>query len=328
VSRSLPYHPRCLIVSTSMDVSTPEGLANHAKSVSCYLYEYGRTTDRTLRSKYSNTFFLYLLAASWLKQHSRFCSWRALSFIQELEKGVEKGIESQLKDYSPLELPQELGPGDHTLANFYSLNKKYLCPMMTDVCENLPPILKSQLSKQANPSPSGSEEAIHDKKLTFNAFSEAVELALKEKKAFYTEETAMTFHCIIYLSFLMTGRALRIIKDSHQALNLGTSKPTKMDATQVYKRAIHAAQLPVLFLINLLSSSSFMLHMEVYTHGGLNIKYSLPNFKKSLKKDFVQFGKDRHILASKLGPSKDSDSVDSELELEEEDLTEVREPIC
>ena len=82
----LSPHLRCLIVSTSLDVSTPEGLANHAKSVSCYLYEFG--CNKTLQGKHSKSFFLYLLTASWSKLHSRFCSWHGLGFIQQLEKGI------------------------------------------------------------------------------------------------------------------------------------------------------------------------------------------------------------------------------------------------
>ena len=116
----LSPHLRCLTVSTSLDISTPEGLANHAESVSCYLYEFG--CNKTLRGKHSKSFLLYLLAASWSKLHSCFCG---LSFIQQLEKGITSNtlvdhIEMIGFEFGPRALPEELSAGDHTLANFFS----------------------------------------------------------------------------------------------------------------------------------------------------------------------------------------------------------------
>lgn len=323
MSRSLPYHLRCLIVSTSMNVSTPEGLANHAESVSCYLHEYGRTGDRTMRSKYSGSFFLYLLAASWRKQHSRFCSWRTFGFIQELEKSIGR-IAEQAEEYwdscDSCPFPEELGRGDRTLAEFYSKNKKYLCHMMTDTSKSLPPPIQSQLLEQVNSSPSGSEDANN------NAFGEAVEHALKEKKPLYTKETAVTFHCLLYLSFIMAGRALRAIKDSYQDLPSCSSKMTEERAAMVdeYKTMISAAELPIRFLICLLSSTSFNSHMSVWTLDGAYIRHILPKYEK--KAEYVEFGKIRKILGKlKQGPQVSSE--DSEFDLEDE-MTEVREPFC
>ena len=60
----------------------------------------------------------------------------------------------------------------------------------------------------------------------FNRFSEAVELALKEK-ALYAKETASDFHCLLYLSFLMAGRALREIKDSYALTKQHHKSPAK-----------------------------------------------------------------------------------------------------
>ena len=288
-----------------MDVKTPEGLANHAESVSCYLYEYGRTT-RALRSKYSQSFFLYLLAASWMKLHSRFCSWRALSFIWELEKGITgdvvvSQIEDIGKDYGFPSLPLGLGPGDRTLADFFSKNKNYLRSMMEDALSTLPTQLSFRLSKLvSNPLPSGSEDHICNKILTFDAFGEAVERTLTEQKTLYTKETALTFHCLLYLAFLMTGRALRAIKDSHQALNVWKPKLDE-EAVEKYKEAIGAAELSVRFLICMLSSKAFKSHMGVWTSGGASLKHILPRFEE--KRDYMRFGKDRDILAtSKQGP--------------------------
>ena len=116
----LSPHLICLTVSTSLDISTPEGLANHAESVSCYLYEFG--CNKTLRGKHSKSFLLYLLAASWSKLHSCFCG---LSFIQQLEKGITSNtlvdhVEMIGFEFGPRALPEELSAGDHTLANFFS----------------------------------------------------------------------------------------------------------------------------------------------------------------------------------------------------------------
>jgi hypothetical protein len=112
-----PYYSRSLIVSPSINNSTTTGLADHAKSVSCYLYEYGRTRDKALRTKYSDSFFIYLLVASWKKVHAHFSFWQALGFIQALENGViEDGLLDNImeigKGYGPLGKP-----GDDDIAH-------------------------------------------------------------------------------------------------------------------------------------------------------------------------------------------------------------------
>lgn len=312
-----------------MDVVTPKGLADHAESVSCYLYEYGRAGDKALRSKYSKSFFLYLLAASWMKLHARFRSWRALSFIRELERGITEGyVVSQIEeignDYGPV-IPQVIGPGDCTLADFFSKNEKFLCEMITYACHTLPDEIRIQLSKLVNPSPSESEDAIHDKTFTFNVFGEAVERTLKEKKPLYTKETALTFHYLLYFAFLMAGRALRGIKDYHQKFKSAAPKK-RSEPAQDYKSEIEAAELPIRFLICMLSSKAFKSHITVWTSKGASLKVILPRFTE--KRDCMIFGKDRDILAlSKQGPDPE---LELTLENYEDDMidSEVREPIC
>ena len=328
MNRSLSYHPRFLIVSTSMDANTPKGLANHAKSVSSYLYAYGCTIDRALRSEYSKSFFLYLLAGSWLKMHLRFSSWQALGFIQILEKGIGKDIVLTVKgfedSFGSLAFPEELGPGDHTLAAFFSLNKQSLCAMMKRIGKILPSHRFYELLQQENPTPSESEELSENAiRLTLDIFDEAVELALKERKAFYKRKTAAIFHCILYLSLLVVGRALAKIKGWHDKLN---TNPKNNMVFQEYKKAIQAAELPVRFLICMLSSRAFKSHMRVWTNEGVSIKPVLPIFEK--KASYLSFGRKREILGpGKKGSSSHSSELEVEVEVESE-LIEVRELIC
>lgn len=317
-----------------MNVLSPEGLANHAESVSCYLYEYGRASSKALRNKYSKSFFTYLLAASWMKLYSRFCSWQALGFIMGLERAIlDDGIASMVKEvgdpssFHPFELPEELGPGDRSLADFFLQNKEYLLPMLADTCETLPTSLYSQLAEYANSSLSRSEGAIE---LTFNAFCEAASLALnrEERKPLYTKKTALSFHCLLYLSFLMTGRALREIKDSHQALN--GAKVGDGPNVCKYRTAIRAAELPVRLLIYVLSSTAFRLHMGVWSYDGIKLSTMQPHFR--LKKAYKSFGTDRKIRASSkqaltIADSENPDYHDEDFDFES-DLVEVREPIC
>jgi hypothetical protein len=260
-----------------------------------------------------------------MKLHSRFCHWRALSFIYELERGITSGfVESQVEDigkdeYSFKPLPQEIGPGDRTLADFFSQNKEYLCDMMMETCKALPLCLSSKLSELVCPSPG---EVLY-KNSMFKAFGDAVDLALSSRKAFYTKESGLSFHCLLYLSFLMVGRALSDIKDSHQNINNST------EGFQDYKDAIQIAELPVRLLICMLSSTAFRLHMEVWTIDGMSLGVILPRFIH--KSDYVKFGMERKIFASsKKGPSPVSeDSQDPEgYEDCEGDMTEVRELIC
>src|SRR5882762_2308935 len=118
-----------------MDVSTHEGLANHAESVSCYLHEYGR--NKALRSEYSKSFFIYLLAASWSKLHSRFRSWQALGFIRQLEQSITgSSLEEMITTIPEDRTELELGPGDRTLADFFSRNKIFIYTMVNTHCKS------------------------------------------------------------------------------------------------------------------------------------------------------------------------------------------------
>ena len=196
VCRSLPYHLRCLTVSTRLDISTPEGLANHAESVSCYLYEYG--CNKTLWGKYYKSFFLYLLTASWQKLQSCFSSWHGLSFIQQLKLGITgDALMDHIRmigdEFGPMALPEKLGTSDHTLAKFFSWNKNILCKIVHNTCKNLPVEVHTQLSQLTHLT-SGSEDAIQDKHLMFNRFSKAAELAPKEKKALYLSFSLLEGH--------------------------------------------------------------------------------------------------------------------------------------
>jgi hypothetical protein len=312
VSRSLSYHPRFLIVSTSIHADTPKGLADHAESVSSYLFDYGRATDGKRRNTLSQSFFCYLFAASWYKMHLRFCSWQALGFIEMLETYLGEKFAQKVKDYedSNLTLPEELGPGDRTLATFFIKNKSQLVFSMTDIGKMLPPRQFYHLFEEEN------QVAIP---LMLDKFDEAAKLAGKDGKALYNIEIAAIFHCILYFSFLLVGRTLARLKGYRDKFNKKGNK-TFRD----YKAAVRAAELPVRFLVYLLSSRAFKLHMGVWTNEGIDIKPVLPIFEK--KASYLDFGKNRKILGpSRMGSS--SDSLEVEVEVESE-LIEVREPIC
>jgi hypothetical protein len=194
--------------------------------------------------------------------------------------------------------------------------------MMANACKTLPESLSSRLAEHVNSSPSRSEGAIE---LTFNAFCEAASLALnrKQPKPLYTKETALSFHCLLYLSFLMTGRALREIKDSHQTLKVGDGP-----SVDKYRIAIRAAELPVRLLICVLSSTAFRLHMGAWTYDGIRLTSILPVFR--FKKAYKAFGTDRKIRASSKQhlTIADSENPDYEDFDSENDVAEVREPIC
>jgi len=296
-----------------MDVSTHEGLANHAESVSCYLHEYGR--NQAFRSEYSKSFFIYLLAASWSKLHSRFRSWQALGFIRQLELSITGSSLEKMITEDEFQYELELGPGDRTLADFFSRNKIFLLAMVDSHCKSLPDEVKSRLSHLTH-SPSGST-------LTFNEFSKAAELARKNEAVLYTKDTVLDFHCLLYLSFLMAGNALGDIKDAHLRLNNHNGKK-KPDVVETYKLAIKAAEVSIRFLVCMLSSSAFKSHMNFWTDGGLSLRHILPSFDR--KREYMIFGKDRKIIgSSKMGPGP-TDASPS-YENSEDDTTEVREKI-
>jgi hypothetical protein len=314
-----------------MDVSDPSGLANHAESVASYLYDYGRTRDNALRKTFSKSFFQYLLGACWMKMHSRFRSWHGLGFIKVLERAItDNTIVSQVKeigsDYGPLKLPDELGPGDRTLADFFSHNKDGILEMMQYSYSKLPmeSEIRRHLSKHLNLPLSSSDLKEGMIVGAFKAFGEAVKLTLNQGKALYTNETAFSFHVLLYFSFLICGRELSEIRDSYQLLKSATSVASKKTdkektaAVESYKESILAAEFPVRVLICVLSSTAFKHHIRVWSSEGRNLNSILPCFAN--KADYLFFGKERLILGSlKLGPLSPSPNC----EVFEDDITEV-----
>lgn len=280
-----------------------------------YLYEYGRTQDKVLRNKYSRSFFRYLLAASWKKLHFRFCSWQALGFIETIGKTFEL-VSTHVKEigniYGPDELPQDLGPGDHTLADFFRQNKRFILKMMAHTYSTLPDSTRLPLSEVLHFQSDSQNELFNEISLKLKPFSEAVELALGQRNALYRKETAISFHLLLYLAFLMTGKALRNIKDKNTDL---TSRKVELSS---YKSSILAAELPFRFLICILSSKAFRLHMKVWTNEGGSLNAILPVYQK--KGAYKAFGKDHDILAKlKQGPPPENF---------EGDIIEVCQPIC
>ena len=320
-----------------MDVKTPSGLANHAESVSSYLYEYGRAS-KARRSEFSRSFFLYLLASSWEKLHWRFRSWRALGFIMQLEEAIISGrIEKHLTEiggsYAPSKPPEELGPGDRTLADFFSGNQTFVLDMITTTWKDLPQTIRSKFPIEKLSEGKLPEKLFED---FFKPFGVAAVHARSSKRGpLYTKESAMSFHYLLYFSFLIAGTALSKIKDSLHALkNASASEYEK--STDLYKQAILAAEFPYRLLICVLSSKALRVHMDLWTNHGTELKTLLPVFEK--KQEYLKFGKERHILpSSKLGPQNLDDSegdvvgddeVDEVDEVNEDDITEVRELIC
>jgi hypothetical protein len=318
-----------------MDVMTPNGLADHAESVSSYLYDYGRGT-RVERRRYSQSFFKYLLASSWKKLYSRFTSWRALSFVMKLENAIISDvIGKNVKDignpFCPPELPRELGRGDRTLADFFKQNKAFLLDMMTDACGKLPESDFSKFSPGVNPPPTCSEFV----KNIFCPFDKAVVDALSQKGPLYTKESAVSFHYLLYFSFLLAGTSLRKIKESHLVLNAIVKTPIPQDVVESYKQRILAAELPFRLLVCVLSSSALRFHLNIWTNNGMELKSILPLYEN--KSEYLTFGMNRGFISlSKKGPQVSEGSggditEDSENDItegSEDDITEVREPIC
>ena len=137
----------------------------------------------------------------------------------------------------------------------------------------------------------------------------------------YTKETASDFHCLLYLSFLKAGRALREIKDSYAQIKPSCKCPAECaDVIADFRMAIGAAELSIRFLVCMLSSSAFKLHLWVWTNKELSLKHLLPNYGE--KGNYLKFRKEHEILASAmLGPQSDSEDLD-------DDTTEVCEVIC
>ena len=113
-----------------------------------------------------------------------------------------------------------------------------------------------------------------------------------ENTVFYTKESTLDFHNLLYFAFLMTGKALGRIKTSHIVLPSKDAlerRPVKHELTiEEYKTAILAAELPIRFLLCMLSSTAFKVRMGVWTKGGLSLKPIRPYFEERHK--YFAFG--------------------------------------
>lgn len=292
VSRSLFSFQISFIVVISMDASTSDGLANHAETLSDYLYEYGGQPDK--RNDYSQRFFDYLLSACWRKLHRRFCSWQGLGLIRSFEERVDL-LKKHLNIIGTLAGPsktfRDRGPGDRTLTFFLYKNKHIIFDKM------LPSVLSPDMRPQQPRSPA-----------VFNDFREAVVNAYHENDLaeLYTEKTALGFHYLVYCAFLLAGQAIRGIKDCHDNFKLvekvANRKEEYDDKVKVFKDRILAAVLPMKLLQCVLSSTVFKNHIGVWTNDGESLEQLLPKWGE--KKANVEFGIKRRILGSrKLGPS-------------------------
>jgi hypothetical protein len=275
-----------------MDFSSPTGLASHAKTLSDYLYDYGKRQDQ--RSVYSRQFFIYLISACWRKLHRRFCSWQGLGFIYHLERSfiVFKGHLDQIGKRGGLPLyivDGAVGPGDRTLIECLHLNTEIF-----DILHSvLPPDFPEEF-KLSEP--------------VFGKLSKAVVKAYSGDFAgFYTKDTAHDFHVFVYCAFLLAGQALRMIHDSFPPLAKRgiEKKPEYEKLVNDYKLSISAATMPMKLLQCLLSSSVFQRHIKIWTDNGESLGKILPKWQD--KVDNLKFGKLRRILSDlKSGPSSQS----------------------
>jgi hypothetical protein len=292
VSRSLPCHPRWLIVVISMDVSSPHGLAGHAETLADYLYEYGSNPDG--RSEISMIFSEYLLSVCWDKLYGRFCSWERLGLIRIFEEDV-----GMLVEHLKVELNDSLsepGIGDQTLVNFLFTYKDTIFGNM------LPSVVPKD----------------HLPVSVFDKFREAVVYAYdnQDLKSIYTKETALGFHYLVYCVFLLAGQALKKIKDHSQPVRHIVAENRSSHAAkeknkeyrsqiEAFKNHIKAAIIPMKFLQFVLTSSVFKAHIRIWTNDGESLHCLLPKWTE--KKDNLFFGIKRQIIAeSRLGPQEES----------------------
>lgn len=258
-----------------MDVSSPEGLADHAETIADYLYDYGK--DQGQRNKNSTLFFEYLLSACWEKLYRRFSSWQGLGLIMKFEKHVHL-LEKHL-ELTPSEDFMKRGPGDRTLVNFLSLNQDIFDSAIKDAHPRGKPELEKFRDAVVYASRTGNDD-LND---------------------LYTRETALGFHYLAYSAFILAGRVIRKIKDQKSALNNTSRK--NASAVEEFKNSIKIAVAPIKLLQCVLASTVFKRHIEVWTNHGESVNELLP--KWSEKTDSLEFGVNRQILAKeKKGPTK------------------------
>jgi len=274
-----------------MDVSSAEGLANHAETLSDYLYHYGENLPE--RNDDSMSFTQYLLSVCWEKLHRRFCSWQRLGLIRKFEERVDI-LDAHLAIVGTSSGPKDpflsRGTGDRTLLNFLYGNKDNIFKKM------LPSALPSDMHPQPSPS-------------VFDKLYEAVVHAHEKKKLelLYTKETALGFHYLVYCVFLTAGRAIKLIKDRSKPLKIaGASKNVSYsEFVESFKSHITAAVLPMKFLQFVLGSTVFKDHIGVWTNDGESLDLLLPNWTE--KRVNLIFGKKRQFMAeSKKGPQQES----------------------
>jgi hypothetical protein len=244
---------------------------------------------------------------------------------------IGKNVKDIGKPFCPSELPRDLRPGDRTLADFYNQNKTCVIHMMKDACELLPVSVFSKFSPEVNPPPTCLEFV----KNIFCPFDKAVDDALSQGGPLYTKESAVSFHYLLYFSFLLAGTSLKKIKEAHQDINKYAKTPKPKDLVDKYKKKILAAEMPFRLLVCVLSSTALKSHLKVWTNEGVDLKTILPLYEE--KCAYLIFGKDRGFMpSSKLGPQVSEgsggditeDSGNDITEGSEDDITEVREPIC
>jgi hypothetical protein len=283
-----------------MDLSTPTGLADHAETLSEYLYEYGKYCDK--RAESSEVFFDYLISACWPKLYRRFCSWRGLGLIRNFEDRVDLlngHLELIGTPAGPKESFMDRGAGDRTLVHFLYHNEVVFNAMLPSVLDN------NVVSVSVFD---------HLRKAVHNACQ------LNDLTNIYTKETALGFHYLVYCSFLLAGQALRKIKDHQAPLKLvGAERKSGYSLlVERFKSCIAAAVAPLKLLQYVLSSTVFKRHIGVWTNDGESLEELLP--KWSQKRDNLDFGRKREILAKSKGSSRESPTEDDN---DDDDVPEV-----
>lgn len=282
-----------------MDVSTPEGLAHHAETLSDYLYEYGKYPVK--RGDNSYNFYKYLISACWGKLYQRFCSWQALGFIRKFEERVGL-LEGHIKEIGSPNGPnltfKNRGPGNRSLVQLLYLNK-------TSFQKMLPSVLPDEILSSLPQSQSNLFVDLWDAvESDYKAIEKQGDCTLKK---LYTEKTMQDFHYFVYCAFLLACQAMREINDRHAFINVWPSKANKTaeyeSSVVTFKNSILAAVLPLKLLQSVLSSMVFKRHIAVWTNDGESLDELLP--KWSEKEDNLKFRKVRNILLkTRKGPSK------------------------
>lgn len=216
----------------------------------------------------------------------------------------------------PNESYLDRGPGDHTLVVFLHRNKKF-------IWEDMIPLALTDYNKNSSKQwPLAISE--------FDKLREAIDKAyMGDLKCLYTKDTAMGFHYLVYLTFLLAGQAFEAINYHCGPAGLravGARKQIDYQSKlKEFRAYLGAAVQTTKFLQCVLSSTVFKRHIGVWTCDGESLHFLLP--KWSEKKESLAFGKERGILSrTKVGPSKESPSEDDQDN--DDDSPEVCKSIC